>query len=153
MNEKIRFKESLERQKSPLDKKAKKKYRNLKFLLAGIILGYYSLLVAAIFHFRWDKMEQYTFILSVIPLVISMIYLLMAERTINPVNYLMIQREQYLQRIYKEFDFEIAKLNETDDAIANRKRSGTVAYESRRPMRYARTNCPGLPALQICHRD
>jgi hypothetical protein len=66
-------------------------------------------------------MEQYTFILGIIPVVISVLYLLMAEQTINPLKYLTIQREKYFKQTYEEFDFEINRLNETEEAITNLK--------------------------------
>lgn len=136
--EKIKLKETLERQKKPLDKKAKKKYKNLKFSIAGIIIGYYVLLIGSIFYFTWDKMEQYTFMLSIIPIVISILYLLMTEQTINPLKYLTIQKQKYFEITYEEFDFEISKLNENEEAITElkkevndlRKPAGNSTYPS-----------------------
>ncbi|MFT5964535.1 MAG: hypothetical protein ACI9L6_001278 [Flavobacterium sp.] len=121
IKEKVILKDTLKRQKKPLDKKAKKKYKNLKLAIAGIIIGYYILLVGSIFYFTWNIMEQYTFILGIIPVVISVLYLLMAEQTINPLKYLTIQREKYFKQTYEEFDFEINRLNETEEAITNLK--------------------------------
>ncbi|MBP1618038.1 MAG: hypothetical protein H6Q14_1865 [Bacteroidetes bacterium] len=117
--EKNKLKETLERQKKPLEKKAKKKYKNLKFTIASIIIGYYVLLIGSIFYFTWNTMEQFTYILGIVPIVISIIYSLIAEQTINPFKYLTIQQEKYLQRTYEEFDFELTKLNETEKAISS----------------------------------
>lgn len=119
--EKVKLKDTLERQKKPLDKKAKKKYKNLKATIAGIIIGYYVLLIVSIFYFTWDIMEQFTFILSIVPIVISILYLLITEQTINPIRYLTIQKEKYLEQTYKDFDFELAKLFENEDEITNLK--------------------------------
>ena len=121
LNEKNTLKKTLERQKKPLDKKAKRKYKNLKLILALIILGYYILLVGSIFYFSWNVMEQYTFILSVVPIVISILYLLVTEQTINPLKYLKIQQAKYFEQKYEEFDFEIEKLNKTNEEIVNLK--------------------------------
>ena len=117
LNEKLNLKEILERQKEPLDIKAKRKYRNLKITISGLIIGYYILLMAAIFYFTWNKMEQYTFILSTIPIVVSILYLLLREQTINPLKYLKIQEQRYYSSIYQEFNFDFKKVDENHEAI------------------------------------
>jgi len=117
LNEKKALRQTLERQKKPLDKKAKRKYKNLKITLTLIILVYYILLVASIFYFTWDVMEQYTFILSIIPIIVSVLYLLTTEQTINPLKYLKIQQVKYFEKKYREFNFDIEKLNRTKEDI------------------------------------
>ena len=117
LKEKKALKKTLERQKKPLDKKAKRKYKNLKTRLILVILGYYALLIGSIFYFTWNIMEQYTFILSIIPIVISLLYLLTAEQTISPLKYLKMQQAKYFEKNYKEFDFDIEKLNNTKEEI------------------------------------
>ena len=117
LKEKKALKKTLERQKKPLDKKAKRKYKNLKTRLILVILGYYALLIGSIFYFTWNIMEQYTFILSIIPIVISILYLLTAEQTISPLKYLKMQQAKYFEKNYKEFDFDIEKLNNTKEEI------------------------------------
>jgi hypothetical protein len=117
LKEKKALKKTLERQKKPLDKKAKRKYKNLKTTLILVLLGYYALLIGSIFYFTWNIMEQYTFILSIIPIVISLLYLLTAEQTISPLKYLKMQQAKYFEKNYKEFDFDIEKLNNTKEEI------------------------------------
>ena len=117
LKEKKALKKTLERQKKPLDKKAKRKYKNLKTTVILIILGYYTLLIGSIFYFKWDVMEQYTFILSIVPIVVSSLYLLKAEQTINPLKYLQIQQVKYFEKTYKDFDFDIEKLKKTKEEI------------------------------------
>lgn len=121
LTEKIKLKETLDRQKKPLDKKARKKYKLLKISIASIIVSYYILLIGSIFYFTWEKMEQYTFILSIIPIVISILYLLVTEQTINPLKYLKIQEENYVKQTYLEFEFDIDKLTENAEAMNNLK--------------------------------
>ena len=95
----------------------KKKYQNFKSIVGCAILGYYILLVGAIFYFTWNVMEQYTFILSIIPCAISILYLLATEKTINPMKYLNVQQENYIKKTYDEFDFDMDKLTENEEAI------------------------------------
>ncbi len=117
LQEKLNLKETLERQKKPLDKKANRKYKNFKTILCGVILSYYILLVGSIFYYTWDVMEQYTFILSIIPIVISILYLLTTEQTINPMKYLKIQQNKYFLQTYDDFDFDINKLIANEETI------------------------------------
>lgn len=117
LSEKMKFKETLEIQKSPLDIMAGKKYRNLKIIIGSIILGYYVLLVILIFRFTWNIMEQYTYILSAIPFVISFLYLLFFEHTINPLTMLKKLQQKCLLKTYKYFAFDIEKLDETNEAV------------------------------------
>lgn len=117
LNEKLNLKETLERQRKPLDIKAKRKYRNLKITLGVVIISYYLILISAIFYFTWNKIEQYTFILSIIPIVVSFLYLLIWEQIVNPLKYLKIQEQNYYSSIYKEFNFEFNKVDENDEAI------------------------------------
>lgn len=117
LQEKLNLKDTLEKQRRPLERKAKKKYQNLKTLIGSIILVYYILLILAIYYFTWDIMEQYTFILSVVPVVASIIYLLITEQTINPLKYLKIQEERYLTQVYDEFNFDLNKVSENEAEI------------------------------------
>lgn len=117
LQEKLNLKDTLEKQRKPLERKAKKKYQNLKTLIGIFILAYYILLVVAIFYFTWDIMEQYTYILSIVPVVASIIYLLIAEQTINPLKYLKIQEERYLTQTYDEFNFDLNKVSENEREI------------------------------------
>jgi hypothetical protein len=117
LQEKINLKVTLERQKKPLDKKALKKYKNLKTIIGITVTGYYILLIGAIFYLTWDVMEQYTFILSIVPIVFSVLYLLVTEQTINPLKYLKIQEESYIKKTYEEFDFDINILIDNEGAI------------------------------------
>lgn len=121
LQEKINLKETLEKQKKPLDRKSARKYKNLKVILGSAILLYYLLLIGAIFYFGWNDMEQYTFILSIIPIVISVLYLLVSEQNINPVKYLQKQKEKYLTQTYEQFDFDVTKLSDTEFEIENLK--------------------------------
>lgn len=117
LQEKLNLKDLLERQKQPLEKKVKRKFRNLKMTIGSIIIMYYIFLVGCIFYFTWDIMEQYTFILTIIPIIISLVYLLIKEQTINPLKYLKIQEQKYYTQIYNEFNFDIDKVLENEDEI------------------------------------
>lgn len=117
LQEKIKAKEVLERQKNRLDIKGKKKFNSLKIFIAIAVAAYYILLVMCVFYFTWEVMEQYVFILSLVPLIYSSLYLLIAEQIINPINYLSIKKKDYILDVYEEFDFDISKLEEAKSSI------------------------------------
>jgi oligoendopeptidase F len=47
----------------------------------------------------------------------SILYLLVMEQTVNPLKYLKIQEQNYYIRIYEEFNFDLKKADENDEAI------------------------------------
>jgi len=121
LDEKMKLKETLEGQKKPLDKIAKRRYRNFKIYIASFIILYYLVLVVSIFYFGWDKMEKYTFIIGLIPVVVSVLYLLFFEKNINPTKFLNKRNSEYFKKIYVEFAFEIDKLQVTNTEIEKMK--------------------------------
>jgi hypothetical protein len=120
LEEKQNSKEYLERQKKSIDKISKEKYRNFKLRIIVMILLYYILLIIAIFYYTWDIMEQYTFILGLMPVIVSSIYLLIKERTLKPLNYLRKKQKKIHEQTYKDFD--INKFKETKNAIDSLKK-------------------------------
>ncbi|MGM9476506.1 hypothetical protein ACS5PU_08745 [Pedobacter sp. GSP4] len=117
LQDKINIKTILERQQKPLDAKARRKYNILKILIGTIIVVYYVILISSVFYFSWNIVEQYTFILGLIPIIVSFIYFMITEQTINPLKYLKIKKENYYTEIYKEFNFDLQKLNDNEEAI------------------------------------
>lgn len=117
LTEKMNRKSMLESQKAPLDKIAEVKYRNFKYLVAGIIILYYAALIAAIFIFKWDVMEPYTYILGALPILFSLLFSLLKERNLTPMNYVEKQRAIFLTHTYRKFNFDIDQLDALDSAI------------------------------------
>ncbi len=117
LKEKQDKKSFLEKQKKPLDKRADFKYKSFKNTLISGFLIYYVLLVISIFYFTWNIMEQYTYILGLIPIGVSGIYLLVNEKTLNPIKFLKLKRKKIYSKIYIEFDFDNSSLNTVNDEI------------------------------------
>ncbi len=117
LKEKLDKKLFLENQKKPLDKRADNKYKSFKNTLIGIFLIYYISLVVLIFYFTWNIMEQYTYILGLIPIVFSGIYLLKNESSLNPIKFLKSKRKKIYSTIYAEFNFDNSSLNKVNDEI------------------------------------
>ena len=109
--EKKRLIQTFNRQKSPLDKIAKRKYSNLKLIICLLVIVYYSAIVLAIYIFGWNKLEKFTYILSLFPLAFSIIYLISFEKNINPSTFLNNQKQKFYSSTYKKFDFNFEELN------------------------------------------
>lgn len=62
-------------------------------------------------------MEKYTFILSIFPIAIPLLYLLLTEKNVSLIKYLRKKKEKYIIETYKSFAFNKEKLVETNEAI------------------------------------
>lgn len=91
---------------------------NTETFVGSIIFAYYIILVGAIFYFTWDRMEQYTFIFSIVPIILSFLYLLITEQTLSPIKYLQIQQKKYFSQTYEEFNFDLQKVADNDEEIS-----------------------------------
>lgn len=75
----------LNNQKIPIDKIIAKSYRNFKIIIGSGIALYYLIIFLLIIQFGWNKVEQLIWILGVaLPFIVSTIYMLIYEKTINP---------------------------------------------------------------------
>lgn len=117
LEQKIKLLDTLNLQKQPLDSEIQRKYSNLKILIITLVIIYFSLLLFSIYYFSWNTMEQYTFIFPLLPLIISLIYLIWKEKSINPIKYMKNQKNIYLIKTYEKFNFKILKLTVTEKEI------------------------------------
>jgi Tfp pilus assembly protein PilO len=66
-----------------------------------------------LWRFGWDNSEQWTWILSfTVPLLISLFYVLIKEKTINPLELLENSKDKIKKIKYKQFNFDSSKLKE-----------------------------------------
>jgi len=121
LSEKTNLRDALERQRKKLEGKAIKKYQNLKIATICLVVLYCVLMVAAIFYYTWDKMEKYTYIFGGIPIAASVIYLILFERSINPIKVFDRQKQKYINDTYKEFEFDISEIEKVEQEIGKLK--------------------------------
>lgn len=117
--EKNVLKDTLERQLIPIDNQVNKRYRNFKVFFGFLILVYYSSVILSIAYFKWEQMEQYTYIIGFTLGLIPIGYILVNEQSLNLKQYLVNQKSRIQIRTYKEFDFDIAHLNNIKSEINN----------------------------------
>lgn len=105
-------------QKQPLDKKANKAYKNLKRTICGILIVYSLIVIFSIFNYGWENLEALTYIFfAIIPFLICSIYLILFEKTINPISYLLRRKDLFFIETYQEFNFDYEKLTSTEKEI------------------------------------
>ena len=111
LEEKKRSIELLERQKSNLDQKAITSINVFKGVLLFALLVYYAVLIFLIFKIGWDEMEKWTYILGLLPIIGSVIYLLISEKSFKISKYFLKLKEKRILKEYKSNDFELESLN------------------------------------------
>jgi len=109
LEEKKRSIKLLENQKSNLNKNATTNYNIFKGVF--VFLGYYVGLIFLIFKIGWDTMGKWTYILGLLPIVSSVVYLLVTERSFNLTNYFQKIKEKRIIKEYKSNNFELESLN------------------------------------------
>lgn len=117
--EKTKLAETLIKQKSPLDKIAKRKYKNLKLTICLTVIAYYIAIIVAVFIYGWNNLEQFTYILPLFPIAFSIVYLVIFERNLNPMKFLKDKKNRYYSKTYEKFNFNIKDLNSVKLEIKN----------------------------------
>jgi len=66
----------------------------------------------------WNFLEQWTYIIDgTIPIIISYLYILICEKTFNPVTYLENEKKKVYISKYKQFNFDVIRLKELESEI------------------------------------
>ena len=134
LDEKKRSIKLLKNQKSNLTKKAMTSYNIFKGVILLTFLGYYGGLIFLIFMLGWDTMEKWTYILGLLPIVASAVYLLITERSFNLTNYLRKKKEKRISEVYKSNNFELESLN----TLEEEKSKLIIEIESLHPTKHSR---------------
>lgn len=115
----------LENQKRAIDIETTKAYRFFKIKILGIIVLSYALAFLLVLKFGWSKLELWTWIIgATLPVIISAIYMLVEEKTINPIELLKSKKMKITEKKYNQFDFDISlfkKLKSEMDNLKNNK--------------------------------
>lgn len=115
LNEKIRNKESLESQKKPLDDEALHEFKNLKIRIAVYCIIYYILTTLLIWQYDMNFIAY--IIEAIIPVLISIIFVLITEKSINISSYLKNKKKDILSKKYSKFKFDLKRLIDLDKEI------------------------------------
>ncbi|MBU1193641.1 MAG: hypothetical protein KKE62_15160 [Proteobacteria bacterium] len=101
----------LKDQQEPIDREVKKAVIILKSIIFGSIIIFYAIFYFLISQLGWDRMEQWTWILTFsIPVIFYVIYFLITEKTIDPKKIFEKRRQKIRNLKYKHFRFDDDKL-------------------------------------------
>lgn len=107
----------LDKQKLALDNKISKEYFKLKVYFGLSLLFYYFVIYFLIYSKSWDTMEQFTWILNSLPIILFFLYSLYSEKSFDIIQLLKNKEINIKKRIYREFNFNSNLMEELDDEI------------------------------------
>lgn len=111
LSEKEKSIQILENQKKPIKIEIKKSISFFKIKIASILVLSYLLTYFLLWKYGWENSEQWTWIFSfTIPLLISLLYMLFKEKTLNPLELLEKQKSKIKNKKYNQFNFDSNQL-------------------------------------------
>jgi hypothetical protein len=113
---------NLDTVKEKLDRKAVTLARRRLWFSFFILLLVYTAIVTSIYYLTWDVMEQWIFILSILPVVCVYGYFVATLREFTPAHIYAQLVQRYKWRLYKEFGFDLGTY-EKAKSIASIERS------------------------------
>lgn len=112
LKEKLKRIQRVENQKKPIDIKIANSYRFFKIRIAATLILLYSLACFLIWKCGWNEIEPWTWIIGVIPpIVISFLYMLFKEKTLNPIQILNNKKKDIQKDKYKKFNLDVSLLD------------------------------------------
>ena len=110
---------ALEKLKKIADEKSNKKIIQYKSLWSLLIIIYYIGFIFSIYEFGWDTMEKWTWIIGSLPLIVSVLYTIIYEKTIKILNHISHKKEDYIQKEYDKLELNIDKMSQLKVEIQN----------------------------------
>jgi uncharacterized membrane protein (DUF485 family) len=99
--------------KKPIDNEIANSIIIYKFFIAFIFVLAFGLTYFLIWKFGWNDSEKWTWILTFItPLLLTALYMLFAEKTINPLELLKRKKVSIKEDKYAKFNFNVSLLKE-----------------------------------------
>ncbi len=123
LEEKKEHLDSLRKQECEIEKEITNKFSSFKVIISFVILLLFLIIVSTVLSLGWDITEPYTWMLSLLPILISILYMIYKEKTINPLLFLEARKDKIRQDIYQKFHFDstrISKLKSEIEQIENK---------------------------------
>ncbi len=118
LKEKLKSIEIIENHKSSIDRKINITFLMFRIRILGLLLLSYGVAYFLIWKYGWNYFEQWTWIISVsIPLILSVAYLLLKEKTLNPVALLRHKKNTIKIKKYNHYKININLLNELKSEV------------------------------------
>jgi hypothetical protein len=104
---------TLTKSKEPIDNEIANSILVYKSFVAFVFISAFVLTYFLIWKFGWNDSEQWTWILTfTAPLLLSILYMLFAEKTINPLEILERKKVSIIEKKYTKFNFNLPILKE-----------------------------------------
>lgn len=107
----------LESQKTLIEKEIDSTFGRFKIRIIIAIFSYYLCFFFLIWKFGWDKIEPWTWIINGIFLLSSFIFMIVHEKTMNPLKFLKKKRKAIQDKKYNQFNFDNEELKEIKISI------------------------------------
>ena len=118
-NEKNRIKEQIEaitKRKEKADKKVGKRIKRLRWLPFALIAFVLTSVIVGIYLYGWNKMEPWTWILSMIVVIIPYLVFGLGFNAWNPKKLISVwYKNRYEKKLYEEYDVDLNKLQELNN--------------------------------------
>lgn len=92
--------------KKPIDKDISNSYRNQKIILILFVFVGYAFSYYLIVTIGWDILEQWTWIASTIPVLFYLLFLLIKEKTFNPLDILNARKNKIQTEKYNHYNID-----------------------------------------------
>lgn len=118
-NEKNRIKEQIEaitKRKEKADKKVGKRIKRLRWLPFALIAFVLTSVIVGIYLYGWNKMEPWTWMLSMIVVIIPYLVFGLGFNAWNPKKLISVwYKNRYEKKLYEEYDVDLNKLQELNN--------------------------------------
>jgi len=97
---------TLENTESILADIINKRSRNFKWRLSTIPIVYFMFIAFLIFKLTWEIMEPFTYLLSLLGIILSYLYLAISGESFSPIRYFEIKKAKIREQIYTSYNFD-----------------------------------------------
>lgn len=106
LSDKKKIKSILDVQFDSIIEKSKNKFLFRKIIFSIIVLGYYAALYYFIYQFSWNILEPITYVLGTIPFILSLLYIILFEKEINPLKAIKQIQNKMIDQRMSEYKFD-----------------------------------------------
>lgn len=96
---------------APIESAINEKVTSRKLLMVLIVFVYFLIILSLIGWFGWNVMEQWTYILSIIGVFASFLYLMIKGESFDPQVYFANLRKKYRLEVYQKYEYDEARID------------------------------------------
>jgi hypothetical protein len=107
----------IEKQKGPADEEIRSAIIMQKAIFVTGLLFSYVILFAILQSIPWDKIEPYTYFISFAFPFLVLLYIVVKEKTINPIEIIKNQKQKTIDSKYKQFNYDTNLIERFENEI------------------------------------